>query len=77
MKVGANSRSNVGKMMEKDILKTLKSSKKSMSTREISIAVKKSWHTIDKHCMKLEIEHKIRSVHLGNNTLWMLEGDNI
>ena len=44
-----------------------------VSTREIAFKVNLSWHTADRHCLKLKILSKIDSFTIGKSTAWYLK----
>ena len=58
---GAINRTNI----ESQILKVLKSSEKPLSTSEIAIKLNRSWHTIVRYCLDLELENKISKFAIG------------
>jgi len=64
----ANNRTKI----EQVILKILKDSDKPLSTSEIAIKSKKSWHTVVRHCLDLELEKKISKFSLGRISAWQI-----
>ena len=60
------------KQIERSIYTAIKNSKNPISTREISIKIKRAWHTVDRHCLKLELKGKIRGFKIGNINAWMI-----
>ena len=62
-----------GKKISSDIFKVLNNSPIPISTREISLKIKRAWHTVDRHCLKLEIKHKIKGFKIGKTNAWMVD----
>ncbi len=67
-----NNREKMNNSIDKKILDLLKSSDKPLSTREISLKIKKAWHTVNAHCLRLQLEGKIKVIRAGNITLWSI-----
>jgi hypothetical protein len=59
--------------IDSEILKALKESDNPMSTKDICNAVGKSWHTIQEHCLKLQISDKVKVFRVGRVNLWSLK----
>ena len=55
------------------ILITIKETKNPISTTDISKKINKSWHTVDRHCLKLQLLDKIHGFKVGNMNLWTLK----
>ena len=55
------------------ILLAVKESKTPISTTDISKKINKSWHTVDRHCLKLQLMEKINGFKVGNMNLWTLK----
>ena len=53
------------KKIENQILETLTKSNKPLSTSEISFIINKSWHTVLRHCLDLELEDKVSKFNMG------------
>ncbi|MBL7160606.1 MAG: hypothetical protein ISS93_02005 [Candidatus Aenigmarchaeota archaeon] len=58
--------------IDKEILKVLKQSSQPVSTREISLKTKRAWHTIDRHCLKLQIHGKVSGLRISNINVWQV-----
>ena len=56
-----------------EIVKAIKDSKTPISTTDISKKISKSWHTIDRHCLKLQLSNKINGFKVGNMNLWVIK----
>lgn len=60
-----------GRKIELDILKVIKSLKTPISTREICLKINRAWHTVDRHCLKLQLAGKIIGFKVGNVNAWV------
>ncbi len=69
---GAVKSANVRKKetLQKDILNLLKKSKIPLSTSDLSYKLSKSWHTIDRACLMLQIDNKVEGFKAGKMNLW-------
>lgn len=56
--------------LKKSILKTLEKNQTPISTQDISIKLKKPWHSIQMRCLRLQIENKITGFRVGRINLW-------
>lgn len=61
-----------GKQIETEICNLISSSKNPISTREIALQIKKAWHTVDRHCLKLQIAGKLTGFRIGNINAWVM-----
>ncbi|MCK5281908.1 MAG: hypothetical protein KAK00_00730 [Nanoarchaeota archaeon] len=55
------------------VLKIIQNSDKPNSTREIALKTDRAWHSIQTHCLKLQIEGKIDGFKVGNMNLWVIK----
>jgi len=62
-----------GKSIDKSLLELLNSENKPVSTRDISIKTKLSWHTVINHCLKLQMAGKIEGYKLSNLNVWFIK----
>jgi len=62
-----------GNNLEESIIKILNESDKPLSTQEIAIRMNKSWHTIIRHCLDLEIKGKIFKFKMGRISAWQVK----
>jgi len=58
------------KLLRSKILSLIKNSKIPLSTSDIARKLKKAWHTIDRNCLKRQIENKILGFRVGKMNLW-------
>ncbi len=42
-----------------------------VSTRDLAIKTKLSWHTVINHCLRLQMEHKVEGYKIGNLNVWL------
>ena len=63
----------IGEEIEKKILYILKNSENPVSTREICLKIGRAWHSVNTHCLKLQLNGKIRGFKVGNMNLWVLK----
>lgn len=59
--------------IKNQILKILQNSKKPLSTSEIAQKSNKSWHTIVRYCLDLEVENKISKFSMGRISAWQIK----
>lgn len=59
--------------IDRDILKILKQSPQPISTREISLKMGRTWHTVDRHCLKLQLAGKLNGFKISNLNVWQLK----
>ena len=61
------------KGIDYQILKVLEKSEHPLTTKEIGLRVDRSWHTIQEHCLRLQISGKLSSFRAGRVNLWSLK----
>ncbi len=59
------------KEIDKRILELLKKEGKPVSTREIAMKVNVAWHTIDRHCLRLQMSNTIDGYRISNINVWV------
>lgn len=55
------------------IVGLLRNSRNPMSTSDLSSKLNKAWHTIDRTCLKLQIDGKLDGFKVGRMNLWKLK----
>ncbi len=60
----------IGKEIQKKILHLIESSEKPVSTREICLKINYAWHSVNTHCLRLQLAGKIGGYKVGNMNLW-------
>ena len=61
------------KSIEENILKILNEADKPLSTQEIAVKLDKSWHTVIRHCLDLELKGKIFKFSMGRISAWQVK----
>jgi hypothetical protein len=56
--------------LQKDIMDLLKKSNIPLSTSDLAYKLSKSWHTIDRACLMLQIVDKVEGFKAGKMNLW-------
>ena len=68
-----SNRSVVRSNIRNSILKIVQESQNPLSTQEIGSKINRAWHSIQMHCLKLQLEGKIDGFKVGNMNLWTKE----
>ncbi len=61
------------KLVSNDILRYIQQKGRPASTREIAADLQIAWHTADRYCLKLQLQHKISCFTIGKATAWHLQ----
>ena len=69
----ATRKAKLGKKIDADILKVLQESKIPVSTRDIGIKIGRAWHSVQNHCLRLQIEGKITGYRISNLNVWEIK----
>lgn len=56
--------------IQKDILKVIEESDRPVSSREIALKIKRAWHSVNTHCLRLQIAGKVNGYKIGNMNVW-------
>ena len=64
-------RSIISASIRTSILDVIKSSDKPVSTLEIGSKIGRAWHSIQNHCLRLQLEGRINGFRVGNMNLWV------
>lgn len=62
-----------GEDINNKILGLLKKEEHPISTRELALKSKISWHTIINHCLRLQLSGKIDGYKIGNLNVWSIK----
>jgi repressor of nif and glnA expression len=60
----------LGNQIEKDIIKVINSSEHPVSSREIALKINRAWHSVNTHCLRLQITGKVNGYKIGNMNVW-------
>lgn len=67
-------KAKLGKKIEKDILKILGQSEYPVSTRDISLKINRAWHSVQNHCLRLQLKGEIDGFRISNLNVWKKRG---
>jgi hypothetical protein len=67
---GTSKRSTTQLNIRSNIMKIVEKSQRPVSTQEIGDQIDRAWHSIQMHCLKLQLEGKIDGFRVGNMNLW-------
>jgi hypothetical protein len=62
-----------GKSIDNHILSFLKKQSHPVSTREISVQLKLSWHTAINHCLRLQMNNEVEGFKIANLNVWSVK----
>ena len=68
-----SSKLKLGQEIDQAILNTLKSSKNPISTRDLAIKINRAWHSVQTHCLKLQLKGKINGFNVSNINVWEMK----
>ena len=66
----SSKRAIISANIRSSILKIIQESENPVSTLEIGNRIGRAWHSIQAHCLKLQLEGKVRGFKVGNMNLW-------
>ena len=69
----ATRKAKLGKKIDVDILEVLRSAKIPISTRDIAIKIGRAWHSVQGHCLRLQIDGKIAGYRISNLNVWEIK----
>lgn len=69
----ATRKAKLGKKIEVDILKVLSEAKTPISTRDISLKIGRAWHSVQGHCLRLQINGKVIGYRISNLNVWEIK----
>ena len=59
--------------IDRDILKSLSSSERPVSTRDLALKIKRAWHSVQTHCLILQLKGKVNGYRISNINVWELK----
>jgi DNA-binding Lrp family transcriptional regulator len=62
-----------GASIDSKILSVLNKEAHPISTRDLGIKAKLSWHTVINHCLRLQMANKLDGYKIGNLNVWCLK----
>ena len=66
----ATRKANLGKKIETGIMEVLGEAKTPISTRDIAMRISRAWHSVQGHCLRLQIAGKINGYKISNLNVW-------
>jgi hypothetical protein len=63
----------LGRKIDSEILGILKSSKHPVTTRDISLKTNRAWHSVQAHCLKLQLKGAVNGFSISNINVWELK----
>lgn len=60
-----------GKDIDFKIMDLIGKEVKPVSTRDLSLRTKLSWHTVINHCLRLQLEGRLDGYKIGNLNVWI------
>ena len=69
----ATRKAKLGKKIEVGILKVLSEAKTPVSTRDIALKIERAWHSVQGHCLRLQIDGKIIGYRISNLNVWEIK----
>ena len=69
----ATRKAKLGKKIEVDILKVLSESKIPISTRDTALKIGRAWHSVQGHCLRLQLAGKIIGYRISNLNVWEIK----
>ena len=69
----ATRKAKLGKKIDVDIIEVLQKSKIPISTRDIAVKIGRAWHSVQGHCLRLQIDGKIVGYRISNLNVWEIK----
>ena len=69
----ATRKAKLGKKIDVDIIEILKNTKIPVSTRDIAVKIGRAWHSVQGHCLRLQIDGKIIGYRISNLNVWEIK----
>ena len=63
-------KAKLSKLIDNQILASLRSSKNPLSTRDLSLKIRREWHAVQTHCLKLQLKGKLIGYTVTNMNVW-------
>lgn len=65
----------IGIRIELAILNVLSNQVNPISTRELAIKINRSWHSVQYHCLRLQMQGKVIGYRISNINVWLIKLD--
>lgn len=66
-------KAKLSKKIDEEILNTIEDSKNPLSTRDLALKIGRAWHSVQVHCLKLQLKGKINGFTVTNINIWELK----
>ena len=64
----------IGQEIEKKVINILENSENPISTTDLCLKIGRAWHSVNTHCLRLQLAGKINGFRVGKMNLWMKKG---
>ena len=64
-----------GEEIESKILAIISESVNPVSTRELCLKIGRAWHSVNTHCLKMQLAGNIHGFKVGNMNLWVKKNE--
>ena len=69
----ATKKAKLGKKIDEDIVKILQASIIPISTRDIALRINRAWHSVQGHCLRMQLAGKINGYRISNLNVWEIK----
>ena len=59
--------------IDNDILGILRKSERPISTRDLGLKINRAWHSIQTHCLILQLKDKVNGYRISNINVWEIK----
>lgn len=66
-------KAKLGKKIDLEIINALKISENPISTRDLALKIKRAWHSVQTHCLKLQLKGQINGFTVTNINSWEIK----
>ena len=69
----ATRKAKLGKKIDNEIIGALRDSQNPLSTRDLAIKIGRAWHSVQTHCLKLQLKGRINGFNVTNINVWEIK----
>jgi len=69
----ATRKAKLGIKIDLEILKALKAAENPLSTRDLALKIHRAWHSVQTHCLKLQLKGKVHGFTVTNINIWEIK----
>jgi len=66
-------KAKLGKKIDLEILNALKISENPLSTRDLALKIGRAWHSVQTHCLKLQLKGQVNGFTVTNINIWEMK----